>query len=233
MKTARAASVLLAFAAVAIAFAARSGPRGRAELRPPVPPVAAVTPPPAPLKLPPPTAEEVMSAIDRAFGGAVQIAPPPRVLVGDLNGDRLEDLAVPVRPETGRLDDLNDGLANCWVQDALEGPPSDVPVGQASLAEVEPADVLLAVLHGYGPHGWRDDRARQCYLVRHATGAPFETRSRAWLEPWVGLTPAGMPLPGDVILASAGRRAGFVQWTGARYRWQALPSHPRAAGSVP
>jgi hypothetical protein len=93
---------------------------------------------------------------------------------------------------------------------------------------VQPDEVLLAVVHGYGVHGWRDERARQCYLVRHATGAPLEARPRAELLRYVRHMPEDASLRGDVILASAGRRSGFVSWTGSRYAWHRLPSRPAA-----
>jgi hypothetical protein len=234
VRTARAAWVLLAFAAIAFGLAARRGTYGTPELPPHPPPAGAVSPPPFLVKLPPPAAAEVEEGLRRAFGKTIEPARPSRARVGDFNGDGVEDVAVPVRPDKDRLAELNDGLANWWVQDALRELQSDLaPAGEASLDTVEAGDVLLAVIHGYGPRGWRDERARQCYLVRHATGAPFEVRPRTALARYVGVTPAGAPLPGDVILASAGRRAGFVQWTGARYEWHPLPSRARVLARIP
>lgn len=236
MRTARAAWVLLAFAAIAFGLAALRGTYGAAELAPHPPPAGAVSPPPFLVRLPPPTAAEVEHGLRRAFGETIRRAPTSRALVGDFNGDGGEDLAVPVRPDEERLAELNDGLANWWVQDARRESESRsdlVPVGESSLATVEAGDLLLAVIHGYGARGWRDERARQSYLIRHATGAPFEARPRAALLRYVGPTPAGAPLAGDVILASAGRRAGFVQWTGARYEWHPLPSRAPAPARAP
>jgi hypothetical protein len=234
VRTARAAWVLLALAAIAFGLAARRGSYGSAELPPHPPPAGAVSPPPFLAKLPPPAASEVKAGLRRAFGETVEPARPSRALVGDFNGDGMEDVAVPVRPDQDRLAELNDGLANWWVQDALRETESDVEsFGETSLAMVEAGDLLLAVIHGYGPRGWRDERARQCYLVRHATGAPFEVRPRTALARYVGATPAGAPLPGHVILASAGRRAGFVQWTGARYEWHPLPARARVLAGTP
>lgn len=236
MKTARAAWVLLALAAIAFALAARRGTHGSAELQPHPPPAGAVTPPPLMVELPPPTAGEVEEGLRRVFGETVRAPQASRALVGDFNGDGVEDVAVPVRPAEGRLDELNDGLANWWVQDALpaeEPRPDPGARPEGSPATIEAGDLLLAVVHGYGVRGWRDERARQCYLVRHATGAPFEARPRASLMREVGATAAGAPRAGDVILVSAGRRPGFVRWTGARYEWHPLPSRARASASTP
>jgi hypothetical protein len=228
VRTARAAGVLLALAVIALAFAARRGREGAAELEPHPPRLGAVSPPPFAVKLPPPTPGEVEDGLRRAFGATVHpAAGSSRGLVGDFNGDGAEDVAVPVSPAAGRLEELNDGFANWRVQDAREettaehGPP---PKAEPSPVTVQPDDVLLAIVHGYGVRGWRDERARQCYLVRHATGAPFEAKPRTTLLRYVRHLPNEPHLAGDVILVSAGRKPGFIYWTGARYSWHPLPS---------
>jgi len=227
VRTARAAGALLVFAVIAFAFAARRGREGAAELEPHPPRPDVPSPPPFAMKLPPPTPGEVEEGLRRAFGETVHpAAGSPRGLVGDFNGDGAEDVAVPVSPAAGRLEELNDGLANWRVQDTRADPaaePEPPPKGERSAVTVQPDDVLLAVVHGYGVRGWRDERARQCYLVRHATGAPFEARPRTELLRYVRRVPDER-LTGDVILVSAGRKPGFVYWTGARYSWHPLPS---------
>jgi hypothetical protein len=228
VRTARAAGVLLAVAVIALAFAARRGREGAAELEPHPPRLDAPSPPPFAVKQPPPTPGEVEKGLRRAFGETVHpAAGSSRSLVGDFNGDGAEDVAVPVSPAAGRLEELNDALANWRVQDAREDPaaePGPPPKGERPALAVQPEDVLLAVVHGYGIRGWRDERARQCFLVRHATGAPFEARPRTALLRYVRRVPDEPRLTGDVILVSAGRKPGFVYWTGARYSWHPLPS---------
>jgi hypothetical protein len=209
----RVAGAILALFAIVVALAARRGRDGATELEPHVPRSGPVTPPPFVAPLPPPTAIEVEAGLRRAFGGTVRPVGPPHGLVGDFNGDGSEDVAVPVSPIADRLSDVNDGLANWRIGDALA----------AGEMTVRPQEVLLAVVHGYGRSGWRDEQARQCYLVRHATGAPLEARPRTELLRYVRRLPDEPRLAGDVILASMGSRAGFVYWTGARYAWHPLP----------
>jgi hypothetical protein len=236
VRTARAALVILAVAVIAFAFAARRGSFGSVEDQPqPLPPAE-----PAPasfgVKLPPPTEAELEGGLRRAFGKTVRPVKAERCLVGDFNADGAEDVAMPVRPAEGHLLELNDHLANWTVQDALEDPASrkdSSPKAERARAAVATGDVLLAVVHGFGPQGWRDDRARQCYLVRHATGAPLEARPRTELLHYVGRVPNEAQFTGDVILCTVGRRPGFVYWTGARYAWLPLPSRPRAPATTP
>src|SRR5260221_5364568 len=150
---------------MAVAPAARRGPQGSAEDRP-QPPPAEPTPASLAMKLPPPTPAQLEGGLRRTFGEAVRPDPrPPRGIVGDFNGDGAEDVAMPVRPAEGRLLELNDGLANWRVQDALaEDASRRAPSRNAERAggpTVEAADLLLAVVHGFGPRGWRGERAGQ------------------------------------------------------------------------
>ena len=231
---ARAAWVLVALAAIGSALAARSGLMEKAEREPHLPRPELPSPPPLAVKLPAPTPAEVDAALRRAFGDAVLPAEGPSGLVGDFNGDGTEDVAAPVEPAAGRLAEINDDVARWQLQDALAEPPkATAPREDAPPAvKVQEEDALLAVIHGYGPHGWRDEQARQCYLVRHAIGSPLEARPRTELLRHVGSVPKGGRLTGHVIFSSAGGRPGFVYWTGVRYAWHPLPSGARPVSNV-
>lgn len=238
MKTARAAMVILALSAMAFALAARRGRSGSVEVERQPPPLAE-PPPAAPLpslapKIPLPAEAEVARGMRRAFGDAVRPVNAQPVLVGDFNGDGAEDVALPVRPAEGRLSELNDEVANWSVQDALEEERSRrKPSATVERARVEQDDLLLAVVHGIGPKGWRDEDARQCYLVRHATGAPLEARPRTELLKYVERVPNAAQLEGHVIFCSSGGRPGFLFWTGRRYAWHPLPARPRTTATTP
>jgi hypothetical protein len=104
---------------------------------------------------------DVRNALHRVFGPAVTQGPAPAA-VGDFNGDGSEDLAAVVRVAPKMLEVVNDELANWLRQDATGGRTGRVIVGQD--------DVLLAVIHGHGPQGWRHGEARQGYLVRYSDG---------------------------------------------------------------
>jgi hypothetical protein len=180
----------------------------------------------------------VDGALRRAFGDAV-LSAGGAGLAGDFNGDGVEDVVAPVAPAVGRLAEVNDDLAPWQIQDALaERSEVVVPAGHAPPTgrpiKAEAADELLAVIHGYGPRGWRDQEARQSYLVRRAVGpAPLEAQPRSMLTRYVqGVSPDAQ-LQGDVILSSAGGRPGFVYWTGVRYAWHPLPSRARADATSP
>jgi len=237
--------VILALAAMAFALAARRGPSANVEIeRQPSPlaepPASVPAPTPTPasptVKVHLPSEVEVARGMRRAFGDAVRPVRAQPVLVGDFNWDGSEDVALPVRPAEGRLSELNDAFANWSVQDALaEEPSRGKPSGstERASAKVEPDEILLAVVHGIGPKGWRDEEARQCYLVRHATGAPLEARPRTELLRFVARVPDAAQLTGHVILCASGGRPGIVYWTGARYAWHPLPSRPLASAKTP
>jgi hypothetical protein len=231
VKTARAALVILSLTAMAFALAARRGPSGSVEIERQPPPLAEPSAEPTAasfvVKVPRSTEAELERGMRRAFGAVVQPARTHPGLVGDFNGDGAEDLAMAVRPAEGRLSEINDTLANWIIQDALEEPASrQAPSGnpERARATVDSGDVLLAVVHGVGEKGWRDEDARQCYLVRHATGAPLEALPRTELRGYVARVPNDAQLTGHVILCASEGRPGIIYWTGARYAWHPLPS---------
>jgi hypothetical protein len=183
-----------------------------------------------PVVLPPPRPSEVREVIERVYREAVTVyaKSPEHFITGDFNGDLSQDVAIVVIPGKGRLADINSNLANWIIGDAqpvttlvtktLTQPAQPTPV------KVEPNDLLLAVIHGYGPAGWRDPQARQTYLLRNAVGSDMELQP---LKTALNAATDKRKLPrlrGDVIMEKMGGRTGFLYWTGAKYTW-----YPRAS----
>lgn len=175
------------------------------------------------VKAPPATMKDVEEKIHRIFGDNVTIddAFKPNYIVGDFNGDKVEDLAVVVRAAPGKLSDINNDLANWIIQDAdkffLPGPGSRiVTMPPIENPKVEEGETLLAVIHGYGPTGWRNPDARQTYLVKHAA-ANFVGTTRSFREQYI--RSMKLVIETDVIEENRNHRRGFIFWTGSNYAW--------------
>jgi len=181
---------------------------------------------------PPPKPYEVRAKVEQIFRGDVTAATDlePYFLAGDFNGDGLPDLAVFVKPTPEGLASVNREVAN-WI---LEDPfiyrqiEPDQSVSRESLplgrVRAEPGEVLLAIIHGYGPDCWRSPDARQTYLVRKAAGGGMRS------EPFsASLLPRRarllMTTPKiDLIREILAGGPGFLYWNGAKYAWAALGS---------
>jgi len=180
--------------------------------------------------LPPPEAAEVKQAIERVFKDAVTIETDrnPYFIAGDFNGDASQDLAVVVRPTTGKLLQINDELAPWILVDPVRI-AKPLPKG-ASYPDlhaesmrrrrtvVSEGDTLLAIIHGFESKGWRDKQATQTYLLKEAAGAKMETRERKQIV-WAGNLERLPRIWGDVIAQSIGDRHGFLYYNGAKYGW--------------
>ncbi|MGE0126550.1 MAG: hypothetical protein AB7U82_00485 [Blastocatellales bacterium] len=190
--------------------------------------------PPAPVSgapdLRPPQPAEAQEAIKRVYDESVIVesSRAQYFIAGDLNGDKAPDLAVLVRPAPGHLAELNHELAN-WIRcDPRKVKPS-VPQrhGRILLQMTEPTvieqrDLLLAVIHGYGPQGWRNPQARQSYLLKNAVGGGMKA-----LKPDEAMKFAGgvnrLPLlRGDVVRQTLANEQGLLYYTGAKYAWHRL-----------
>jgi hypothetical protein len=177
----------------------------------------------------PPQASEVRAALERAYKGAVTFDERNmRATVGDFNGDGSEDIAVAVRPATGRVAELNDTLSNWIVADPRKVEPPDPRnfdphqgvqklTPPAARARIEASDSLLVVIHGFKETGWRNPEALQTYLLKNAAGSDMSAQSRADAQSSARKkTPR---LLGDVVREKLGDETGFLYWTGASYGW--------------
>ena len=178
-----------------------------------------------PANLPPPKPSEVKEAITRVFQQVVtqDTDHNPSFVVGDFNGDGSEDLAVSVKPNNeGMLMEINNELANWIFEDPKKvSIPGKTPTSQGASANkmrarAEKGDTLLAIIHGYGPKGWRNPEAKQTYLLKNGAGAGMRAQKAA------SLRDSKEPLPllrGDAIRETIGGDSGFLIWTGAKYAW--------------
>jgi hypothetical protein len=217
---------LLVVAAVPLLAGCNNRAKIEAQIEKPISAAAIPTPAPAskPVpKLPPPTQAEVEAAFHRIFGDdlAAQRGPVPFFIVGDFNGDESEDVAILARPAPGKLDDINSELSNWIIQDADK---AFIPAGNKAVVtppvvkrpSIEKGEVVLAIIHGVGPGGWRNPDARQTYIVKHAA-ATF--RGIAPSVSQKAIRAMKLPVETDIIKEVRNNKKGFLFWTGSLYAW--------------
>lgn len=175
--------------------------------------------------LPAPTLGDVRDAIGRVFGDTLSTREAVEFVAGDFNGDQSQDVAVLVHPNPEKLADLNSELANWILEDPARAflPPENksvvhLPPKPAPL-QVAKGETLLAIIHGYGPEGWRNPQARQGYLLKNSAGEGLSVNEL----PRNVMARAGV-MPGErkVIEERVHGRAGFLFWTGSAYAWHSL-----------
>jgi hypothetical protein len=215
--------------------------------KPPAEPVAeqppapqkseALSPPPQPkeiTELPPPSLGEVHEAVKRIFKDAVVIdaSRKPGFLVGDFNGDLSQDLAVILKPAEGKLSELNQEFPNWIAREPLEDllpksklfvhpaaarPSPNTAAGQT--VRFEQDDILLAIIHGYGPKGWHDAEATQTHLLRNVVGANMKIMPfQGAVKTYKGIKPFPT-IYGDLIQQTLIGQSGFLHFAGGVYAW--------------
>jgi len=204
----------------------------------PAAPQASVAVPQPPTEmpvLPAPKLEEVQVAVTRIFKDAVVIDTnrKPSFLVSDFNGDFSQDLAIVLKPAAGKLSELNQEFPNWIAREPLKevllpkskmlahpiaARPSANPAAGQTI-RFEQSDVLLAIIHGYGPNGWRDPEATQTHLLRDVVGAnisilPFKSAIKAYkgIKPFPNIH-------GDLIQQTLIGQSGFLHFAGGMYGW--------------
>src|SRR5207244_9621255 len=79
-------------------------------------------------------------------------------------------------------------------------------------------EALLAVIHGFGPNGWRDSQATQTFLLKNAVGSGMESHQAKD----VTAASQGKKMPqlhGDVIGEVLKATPGYLYFAGANYLW--------------
>jgi hypothetical protein len=203
--------------------------------QPPAPQKSEAPPPPpaAPAELPPPKLEEVQEAVTRIFKDAVVVdaSRKPNFLVGDFNGDLSQDLVIVLKPAEGKLSELNQEYPNWIAREPLDEvlPKPKVLIRPAAKSSPNPAagqtvrfeqsDVLLAIIHGYGPMGWHDPASQQTHLLRDVVGTNMSILpSRDAVNAYRGIKPFPI-IYGDLIQQSILGQSGFLHFKGGYYGW--------------
>lgn len=166
-------------------------------------------------KLPPPVLDHVQQAVKRIFDDAavVDVSQQTSFLAGDFNGDLSQDLAVVIKPASGKLDAMNEEYPKWLLRDPLRS--SEERPAPLRIAENEQ---LLAIIHGYGSYGWRDSEATQTYLLKNAVGTGLSVQGG---KEFVAAN-TGKPLPqvhGDLIGEALGGASGYLYYAGPTYSW--------------
>jgi len=78
--------------------------------------------------------------------------------------------------------------------------------------------MLLAIIHGVGPQGWRSTEAKQTFLLKNGAGTNMTTESKKSLRESKDKQKLP-PIRGDAIRSVIDRKSGLILWTGAKYAW--------------
>ena len=185
--------------------------------QPPTPQAPAPAPVAPPVKLDvarAPKLPEVQDAIKRVFKDAAVLDANhnPNFLTGDFNGDASQDLAVILKPVPDKVSELNQEYPP-WL---LRDPRSNgTPRQQLRIAKDE---VLLAVIHGYGPNDWRDPEATQTFVLKNVVGNDLRVQTT---KEFVSAN-SGRKLPrpqGDLIGETLNGTAGYLYYAVSTYSW--------------
>jgi hypothetical protein len=175
----------------------------------------------------PPTLSEAEGALERVYGQALMPDKnhPDLFVVGDFNGDGSADIAITVAPARGRLAEINSEFANWIIVDpqkvALPDPKKAVQPAPAETGpvKIEQRDSLLAIIHGYGPEGWRNPQAKQTYLLKNAAGEEMRVVALKDFPGALKVMENGAKSRADIISEKLAGVAGFLYWTAGKYVW--------------
>src|SRR4029453_19149312 len=102
--------------------------------------------------------------------------------------------------------------------------------GGGTTVRFEQSDVLLAIIHGYGPKGWHDPEATQTHLMRNVVGANMRMQSyKEAAKTYNGIKPFPS-IQGDLIQETLVGQSGFLFFVGSTYSWYDPRNYRPAVG---
>ena len=176
---------------------------------------ATTQPQPVANNLPPPELKTVEEAVRRVFKDAALIdtTHQPAFVAGDFNGDLSTDIVVVIKPAPDKISEMNEEFPSWILRDPFGNAESKSP-----RLRIGVNDELLAVIHGFGPNGWRDPGATQTFLLKNAAGLGMQTHT----EREFAAANQGKRVPqlrGDLLGEVIGGKAGYLYFAGATYSW--------------
>ncbi len=220
----RACSAIILLAVTGLIAGCNEKPKAT-RVEAPIAPQAVVAPaaPTAPARdMAAPTPADVRAALKRVFGDALSLdeSTAASFAVGDFNSDDSQDVMAIVLPNPARLATINSEVANWSIANPRREwlPPKNVrvfklPPADAMQPKIAAGEREVAVIHGFGPQGWRSPDARQAYLLREVAGTFGGATHLERLPRQVK--------SGDVVREKLGTEDGFLYYSGAKYIWQA------------
>jgi len=172
-------------------------------------------PPPAHAKAPSPAVTD--EYVHKEFGDNCTLLAGPPQLVGDLDGDGVDDLVIAARCKNPMADQAEYGFHVTDPYNSFLG-FGDVKLTSTFASDVpERKGVSLLIVHGVGHEAWRSDKEKPKFLL---INLPFQT-----------LTVKRLELKKRIVLGIYMEEKGegeatssVIFWDGKKYRYQILGS---------
>ncbi len=174
-------------------------------------------PPPPPARATSPVPAVTDEYVHKEFGDNCSLLGGPPQLVGDLDGDGIDDLVIAARCKNPMADQAEYGFHVTDPYNSFLG-FGDVKVTSTFASdEPERKGVSLLIVHGVGPDAWRSDKEKPKFLL---INLPFKT-----------LTVKRLTLKKKTVLGIYMEEQGegeatssVIFWDGKKYRYQILGS---------
>ncbi len=150
----------------------------------------------------------------KQFGSTCKLIPGPKPLIGDLDGDGVEDLVVVAHCRNPVLDETEDNFTMIDPYNTFFGYGDTRITSQFASEDPKTRGLVLLIIHGLGPDAWHADKPKAKFVVinlpfKDVRLRKFEVKKKSVMAIFAEET-------------SADNMTSATFWDGKKYRYEPL-----------
>jgi hypothetical protein len=154
--------------------------------------------------------------VQKQFGATCKLVAGPQPLIGDLDGDGVEDIVIVAHCSNPVLDQADDNFTLVDPYNAFFGYGDTRVTSQFASEDPKTRGIVLLVIHGDGPEAWHADKPKAKFVI---INLPFkDVRLRKLAVKKKKMTAIYAEESGPDNMTSA------TFWDGKKYRYEPLGS---------
>jgi len=103
--------------------------------------------------------------VQKQFGSTCKLIPGPQPLIGDLDGDGIDDLVVVAHCSNPVLDETDDNFTLIDPYNTFFGYGDTRVTSEFASEDPKTRGIVLLVIHGSGPDAWHADKPKAKFVI--------------------------------------------------------------------
>jgi hypothetical protein len=155
--------------------------------------------------------------IHKQFGASCSLNSTVAPIAADLNGDGIQDIVIPARCKDPMMDAGDNHYVVLDPYNAFYGFGDPRVTTQFATADPANRDLMLLIIHGAGPQGWRADEPKEKFLIVNLPYKQIQVKR-------LSLNKKKSVMAVYSIESGQDQMTSAIFWDGKKYKYQPMGS---------